>query len=142
MSLGYSKFEQLGGKRAVNLKAQKAKAQGKELSEAEEQRELIKALDRLGILYFHVPNENPSARERMKGASLGVKAGVPDLVVFMQEVILFIELKAKDKIAKITPEQLWWNERLNTYEYARAYICRGANEALEIILAQREQEHK
>ena len=61
----------------------------------------------------------------------GFKNGVPDLVVFMPEFILFIEMKTKTGTA--SEEQKIWIEKINKYFYAKAVVCKGFEEAKKII---------
>lgn len=61
----------------------------------------------------------------------GVKKGVPDLVVFLPNKILFVEMK-RQKGSATSLEQKEWCEHLNTYPYIEAVICKGAVEAIEV----------
>ena len=54
-----------------------------------------------GAVYFHVPNQR-GTRKRWENAllkALGVKAGIPDIVVVYAARAFFIELKAPGRLA-------------------------------------------
>ena len=86
-------------------------------------------------LLFAVPNG--SHRHKVVAAKLhaeGVKSGVPDMCLPVAKRgynALYIELKRKTG-GKVTGHQRWW---LNALERAgnHAVVCRGADEAIEII---------
>jgi hypothetical protein len=46
------------------------------------QRSVAKLLDSLGLLWCHVPNERSNETERKILSGLGVKPGVPDVLIF------------------------------------------------------------
>lgn len=86
-------------------------------SEAVEQSKLRKALDRADLLWCHVPNgelRDPIIAGRL--CSLGVKAGVPDLLIFSrcpwfpEARGVAIELKVKG--GRVSPDQRRWHEEL------------------------------
>jgi len=64
--------------------------------------------------------------------SQGMAVGFPDLMMFLKDKILFIELKrVKDYVIK--DNQREWIDKINAYEYADAIICHGAEEAIKKI---------
>jgi hypothetical protein len=81
-----------------------------------------------GVFAFHCPNGGK--RSRIEGAifkSLGVKAGVPDVIIFYRSQIFGLELKATK--GRLTPIQ---RQTLNDMEVAgaRTAIAHSLDEAL------------
>ena len=82
---------------------------------------------------------NGSRRDAATGAKLvreGLKAGVPDLALFVLRGgygALFIEMKRRQG-GRVRPEQADWHERLRNAGYAVA-VCRGFDEAVKTIEA-------
>jgi len=77
-----------------------------------------------------------------KAKAMGAVAGVSDVVVFLDDKILFVEMKQrpkqlKTKIStahtKISPEQKEFLSKVNGYKYAEGWVCYGFNEAKELI---------
>ena len=76
-------------------------------------------------------------------ASIGFIKGVSDLVIFLPNKILFIEMKRQGvklksgKIShtnsKISPEQLAFLDKVNKYPYSKGYVAYGFDEAVDII---------
>ena len=110
--------------------------------EYKEQKELIRwarmrsaTLPELKLL-TSIPNGgyllSPSAASKLKAT--GLSAGVPDLMLPVARGGyhgLFIELK-RLKGGRVSPEQRWWAERLNSEGYL-AVVCYGWNDARQII---------
>ena len=111
--------------------------------EIAEQKAYIQWLDINNIKYFAVPNVVTLAsclktiqqkvnfwRMRRKE---GVKKGAPDLVVFLPNCILFVEMK---RIAgsDTSDEQKKWSEIINRYSYSKSVICKGAKSAIDCTL--------
>lgn len=66
---------------------------------------------------------------------LGVKKGLQDFTLYLPTKThhgLLIELK-RLKYFKITPEQLWWNKKLNSLGYS-AHFCYGCDHAILVTL--------
>lgn len=106
-------------------------------SEAREQQTVAMWLDAHRIDYFHVPNETGTAHGyglRLKMARLGVKPGVPDIVIIEPPPLVLgaagavIEMK-RVRGSKTTEAQLEWLERFKRRGWAWA-ICKGADDAL------------
>ena len=90
------------------------------------------------IRYTHVPNEGKhKVQYRAKQKRLGVKPGVPDILIFdrpplyPENVGVAIELK-RQKGGRDTPEQTAWLEHLKATGWAVA-VCRGAMEAIRFL---------
>ena len=107
-------------------------------TEEQEQLALVQWLELHKIRYTHVPNEGKhKVQYRAKQKRLGVKPGVPDILIFdrppryPENVGVAIELKRR-KGGRVTPEQTVWLEHLKARGWAVA-VCRGAMEAIEFL---------
>ena len=106
-------------------------------SEHDEQVIVCKYLDIKKIKYYSVPSgliiggKNKFALLN-KFKREGYKNGVPDLVIFLQNKILYIEMK-RQKGSATSQEQKDWIKFINEMPYAEAHICKGAKEAIEKI---------
>ena len=123
--------------RAINprsVSAKKARQNGKRARRRPEDDlqkcvcEHLDLLQRTGrLLYFHVPNggkRNPIEGAKFK--RLGVKPGVPDLVILPKHGnALFIELKSEKGV--IEESQEMWIGWLSQFGYAVA-VCRSLDE--------------
>ena len=105
-------------------------------TEEQEQRTVAAYLDRIGVLWCHVPNgsgmyggRNDGSRihKNVKLKAMGVKSGVPDILIF--DGFVAIELKRR-KDGKVSPKQREWIEALK-YRGWRVAVCNGAGEAIE-----------
>jgi len=125
---------------------------GKEIPlEYEEQKTLVQWLRYNHIMHFAPTNENNSHKQNRKYAMIaeqkakaaGKLKGVSDIIVMLQNKILFIELKRmKKKLkngdfsishTKISKEQYVFMTSANKFDYAEAIVCYGAREAIEFI---------
>ena len=107
-------------------------------TEEQEQLALVQWLELHKIRYTHVPNEGKhKVQYRAKQKRLGVKPGVPDILIFdrpplsPENVGVAIELK-RQKGGRVTPEQTAWLEHLTARGWAVA-VCRGAMEAIRFL---------
>ena len=107
-------------------------------NEEQEQLALVQWLELHKIRYTHVPNEGKhKVQYRAKQKRLGVKPGVPDILIFdrpplyPENVGVAIELK-RQKGGRVTPEQIAWLEDLKARGWAVA-VCRGAMEAIRFL---------
>lgn len=118
-------------------------------TEAQEQLALIQWLNIKGIEYFAVPNGG--SRHKLEAINLkrqGVKAGVSDMVVFLSNQILFVELKRRKKVLKsgklstthtsTSQAQIEFIEKVNEFPYAKGKVCYGWEEAKEFIESKRQ----
>ena len=109
-------------------------------TEHQEQAAFCQWLTLKRIVFFAIPNENNQSFENRKRAmiienkarAIGKKKGVPDICVMLKDRIVFIEMK-RTKQSTVSPEQREWNETINGFEYAEAYICKGFAEARAVI---------
>ena len=114
--------------------AKKARKNGKQARKAPEELlqesvcEHLAVLERTGrLLWFHVPNAGKHHISfRMKMKRLGLRAGVPDLVILPKHGnALFIELKSEKGV--IEESQEMWIGWLSQFGYAVA-VCRSLDE--------------
>ena len=108
-------------------------------SEECEQKVLASYLDALGLVWCHVPNEiHADVRYLSKRRRLGVKPGVPDVLIFSRPprdpayVGVAIELKADNQSRKATVEQRLWLDWLKEAGWA-ATLCPGADDAIDYL---------
>ena len=80
-------------------------------------------------LYSHIPHETytNSWKAKRKNASEGVRKGVPDYIIVINDTVLFIELKRK-RGGFVSDEQVLWIEGLS-HKKTIAYIAKGFEEA-------------
>ena len=115
---------------------------GRTMSETQEQISLIKWSQQPSVrqqypelkFLFHVPNERADKVEAANLKRMGVKSGIPDLMLPVPSGEyhgLFIEMK---KIGgRASADQLWWLEHLKANGYACA-VCYGWQQASEVLL--------
>ena len=121
----------------------------KNLKESEEQEILVNFLKELKgvgkILDYHIiPNENyllsllpAEKRNKVLNAMKrkGLKPGVPDIYIYTKKKLIAIELKRSEKNkSKISKHQEYWNNLLNQTEYIEAFVCYGAQAAIQTIM--------
>lgn len=105
-------------------------------SEEQEQKDLAKWCRARGLLFTHIANEvkDNDPRFGAKLKAMGKSAGVPDMLIFLDDGLLAIELKkAEKKGTKVSDAQKQWIENLNKLSWARAYVCYGAEQAIKLI---------
>lgn len=120
-------------------------------TEAEEQKALVQWLRIKKIMHFAPINENNHSklnktfaiRNEAKAKAMGKIKGVSDMVVFLDNKILFIELKRKKKLLKngnystsntdTSESQANFIDNVKQYPYTDAMVCYGWNEAKEFI---------
>ena len=115
---------------------QTAKLKDRTGNENDIQRAVAKVLDYSGLTWFHPPMEgfrNPRTGGHMKAK--GMKAGVPDCLIFNQcfsgaERGLALELKVGKN--KPTPAQLQWADKLRACSW-RVEVCRSMDEVLSVL---------
>jgi len=104
-------------------------------TELSEQIKLCVALDKLGLIYYAIPNGGRrSYIEAVNFKRSGVKAGVPDVCIVEPRGAyhgLYIELK-RIKRGVVSESQQYWLATLRAKGY-RAEVCKGVGEALIVI---------
>ena len=114
------------------------------ISEDKEQIALVNWLKINKFLFFSVPNGGTrNQREAQLLKKTGLVAGVSDLVIFLTNHILFLELKVRPKVlksgklsytnSKVSDEQKIFLARARSYDYALSEVAYGYEDAIEII---------
>jgi hypothetical protein len=110
------------------------------MTEEELHRMTAELLDALGWLYCHVPNggyRRPAEAARFKG--LGVRAGVPDLMIFERYkwknftgIGIALELKSPTGKGRISPEQEAWLKSLDDRGWLVS-VCSSWEQVLRVL---------
>lgn len=103
--------------------------------EEQEQMNFVSWLRVKKIRHIHIANERMcSVVYKKKLKALGTYAGFPDLMIFLANRTLFIEMKRSDKrLSRVSKEQSEWLEFLNLLDEGSAKVCYGADEAIEFV---------
>ena len=110
--------------------------------EFDEQALLVQWLTAKKIRFASTPNENHMSKLNAKTAAIqgirakktGMQAGFPDITIFLEHKILFIEMKRSSKtLSTVSEKQAEWIEALNCFSYASAAVCYGAKNAISFI---------
>ena len=103
--------------------------------EQQEQMKFVSWLRVKKIRHIHIANERMcSVVYKKKLKALGTYAGFPDLMIFLANRTLFIEMKRSDKrLSRVSKEQSEWLEFLNLLDEGSAKVCYGADEAIEFV---------
>lgn len=121
-------------------------------TEAQEQQKLIQWLRLKKVFHFAPINENNQSfsnrlvamKIEAKSKAMGKVAGVSDVIVMLDNKILFVELKRARKVlksgklsvshTKVSKEQKDFINSINErFSYSEAKVCYGFNEAREFI---------
>lgn len=120
-------------------------------SEEEEQKALIRYLKKNNYFFFANVNENKQSftnkllatKIEAKSKSMGKLKGVSDLCVFMENTIVFIELKKQRPVlksgslgtptSKPTDEQMEFIAKVNGFKYAYGVVAFGCDESIKIL---------
>ena len=111
------------------------RARGITASEADEQRMLAKVLDLARLRWCHTPNGGSrNLREAANLKRAGVKAGVPDVLIFTPTAAaphgVALELKRMgETLAAVRDEQWEWLRALEAVGW-RAVVAFGADDAV------------
>ena len=106
--------------------------------EEDEQAVLVEYLELKGLRFSAIAQSTytKSWKQKMKNKKMGVRSGLPDLMVIIpnpeQNILLFIELK-RIKGGAVKQSQNEWIDELNKVEGVIAKICYGAEEAIKFI---------
>ena len=109
-------------------------------TESHEQRVLINHLEELKqenkiLDFFAIPNggtRNPAEAKKMKLE--GVRKGVSDICVILNNKVLFIELKRRNKnLSRKSKEQISFLETIRKSKVCDGEFCYGYEEALEYL---------
>ncbi|UNQ40917.1 VRR-NUC domain-containing protein [Prescottella equi] len=113
-------------------------------TEDEEQRTVVQFLELVGLRFSHIPMSTytTSIKVKMRNHHLGVRPGVPDLLVVIPSHrakdgkgrVLFLEMKRR-KGGRLSSDQQDWIDALNALgvKSVSAHVCPGAERAIEVI---------
>lgn len=105
-----------------------------QLSEYEEQKLLVQYLELKCYKFSALPLDTftKSWSVKMKNKAIGVRAGVPDLMIIIKSQLIFIEMKRTNG-GVVSEFQKDWIDKLNKCDGISAYVCKGYEEAKKII---------
>jgi hypothetical protein len=106
--------------------------------EEEEQENFILYLEKLisegkNIKYSSIPNSTftKSWKQKRKNKTQGLRAGLPDLFLIVNNRPFFIEMKRIN--GKLSDCQKEWINAINECEKLKAVVCYGCEEAKNIV---------
>jgi hypothetical protein len=106
----------------------------KPLLEEQEQKLLVQWLELKKIKYSAIAHSTftKSIKQKVKNKAMGLKKGVPDMMILLKDKLLFIEMK-RIKTGKVSPEQIEWLEMLNKIDGVHTFVAYGAEEAIKFV---------
>lgn len=109
--------------------------------EEEEQIALVQWLEALilagkDITFSAIPNSTftKSWAQKHKNTKTGLRAGLPDLFLIINNKPLFIEMK-RIKNSTTSQEQKNWIDSINRTGLIKAYVCKGFEEARRVVMS-------
>lgn len=98
--------------------------------EEEEQKLVVEWLKIKKIKHTAIPNSTftPYFNQKTKNKKMGLNPGLPDLLICLPKILLFIEMKRNDG-SKPSEQQKEWIDTLNKYESVVAVVCNSYEEA-------------
>lgn len=104
------------------------------LSEEDEQKALVQYLELKGIKFTAIPNSTwtSSWTQKNKNKAMGVRPGLPDLLLIIKNNLVFIEMK-RTKNSRLSKVQKEWIAELNNCHGVNAHVCKGFDQAKEVI---------
>ncbi len=105
-----------------------------EPTEFEHQVAFVDWLDYKGLKYTAIPNSTytTSHNQKYRNWAMGLRPGLPDLLVITPKGLLFIEMK-RTKKSSTSLEQKSWIDALQKCPGVEARICFGSNEAVKFV---------
>lgn len=100
-----------------------------------EQQIFVKWLEENGYIFTAIPNSTytKSWKQKRKNYSMGLRSGLPDLIVIIpSRGLVFVEMKRR-KGGTIKSNQKKWIEELNKLKGVEAVVAKGADEAIKYI---------
>lgn len=105
-------------------------------TESFEQEQLVQWLEARNYRFTAIPNAIPSQALRLKHARQGLRPGLPDMLILVNNRCVWIELKrAKPASSRVSDTQKTWLTALNNAGCV-AQVCYGFEEAKQFVLAQ------
>lgn len=105
------------------------------LSEEQEQIVFIQYLELMNIKYSAIAHSTftTSWAQKNKNKRMGLKKGVPDILILLKNKIVFVEMKRIRGGIVSKEQQEWINAINNIADNIEAKICKGADEAINYI---------
>jgi len=102
--------------------------------EIAEQKTIAEYLRLKGLTFSAITQDTytKSWSQKMRNKTLGVNPGVPDMIVILPNLLLFIEVKRR-KASYPTTAQKDWIEKLEEIPNVKAMISRGSDEAIDFM---------
>jgi len=102
--------------------------------EENEQRTVVEYLRLKNIKFSNIPNSTftTSWNQKRKNKEMGLNPGLPDLLIILPNLLLFIEMK-RIKGGTVSEYQKEWIEELNKINGVKAIVCKGADDAINKI---------
>jgi len=103
-------------------------------TEHEEQCALVQYLELKKLKFTSIPNSTytKSWKQKAKNKAEGLRPGLPDLLVIVKDHLVFIEMK-RVKGGRVSEHQETWIAALNDCKSVQAFVCYGADEAMNLI---------
>jgi len=103
-------------------------------TEFEEQKNFCEWLTLKNIKHSSIPNSTytKSWSQKMKNKQSGLNPGLPDLLICLPNILLFIEMK-RTKGGVVSEVQKEWIDTLNEYPSVYAKVCKGYDEAVKFV---------
>ena len=85
------------------------------------------------IKFTSIPNSTFTTSYQAKTANIlsGLRRGLPDLFIIINDVPLFIEMKSERGV--LSEHQKKWIDAINQTVGVKAYVCYGTDEAIDVI---------
>ena len=108
-----------------------------------EQKAFVSYLELKGYKFTAIPNSTftRSWKQKNHNKAMGLRAGLPDLLVIINDTLHFIEMK-RIKGSSISKDQKAWIEALGKCENVEAVVCKGFDEAREYVESRANQASK
>ncbi len=102
--------------------------------ESDEQQAVVQYLEIKGIKHSSIPNSTftKSWKQKAKNKREGLKPGLPDLLMIINNRLIFIEMK-RIKGGVVSKVQKEWKDAINECRGVNSFICKGFDEAKKII---------
>lgn len=103
-------------------------------TEEQEQQTVVDYLEYKGLTFTAIPNSTytTSWSVKARNTAMGLRPGLPDLLVIVSGHLVFIEMK-RTVGGVVSPAQQAWIDSLNKIDNVEAVVCYGAIEAMEYI---------
>lgn len=102
--------------------------------EFNEQCAFVQWLELKGYKFSAIPHSTftrfPAVRR--KNMELGVRPGLPDLLIIVNSALIFIEMK-REKGGQVSKFQKSWIQELNKLNNIYAFVCQGADDAIRTV---------